>query len=98
MVSSKFDDARWQARLAELHVFVDEYQRWPKQNAAALGERRVAFWVSAQRKAHQRNAMPAERIKRLESVPGWSWRHEHPTPHSPGIDSGDGGRELAGTS
>ena len=70
---------RWQTRLAELHVFVDANQRWPKQNAAALGERRVAFWVSAQRKAYRRGAMPAGRIMRLESVPGWSWRHEHPT-------------------
>lgn len=79
MASSRFDGVRWQARLAELVVFVDEYQRWPKQNAVALVERRVAFWVSAQRKAYRRGAMPAGRIVRLESVPGWSWRHERPT-------------------
>ena len=79
MEGSRFDDVRWQERLDEVVVFVEEHQRWPKQNAAALGERRVAFWVSAQRKAFQRGRMPSGRIVRLESMPGWSWRPERPT-------------------
>lgn len=78
MVSPRFDDQGWQARLDGLLGFIDAHQRWPHFGADGVEERRLSCWVSAQRSRYHRGGLPTNRVASLEGVPGWQWRLPRP--------------------
>jgi len=61
----------WMPKFEELKAFVEKYGRLPKQEENSLG-----MWCGTQRQAKKgqgTNIMTEERIKLLESIPGWYW-------------------------
>ncbi|WP_131804695.1 DEAD/DEAH box helicase [Mycobacteroides abscessus] len=60
--------AQWEQRFAEVsrHAHLTGNVTFPSNDPRML-------WVYTQRKSFQVNKLSAERIKRLESLPGWSW-------------------------
>jgi hypothetical protein len=65
-------DAEWAERYAKLEAFRNRHNRWPAQSANEE-EGVLAGWVGRQRRAHKKNILSPDRIKRLEELPGWSW-------------------------
>lgn len=69
---ARYEEANWSARLDLLVAFVEQHHRFPTQreivNGVALGQ-----WVGTQRGAQRRGTLSAERVARLEAIPGWSW-------------------------
>jgi superfamily II DNA or RNA helicase len=63
----------WEAQFARL-------ARWAAQNGHACPRQdvlvdgtRLGGWVNKQRAKYRRGALPADRVQRLEALPGWSW-------------------------
>ena len=75
----------WNTSIAELTEFVAKHGRLPSQKAKDPAEKKLGQWVSGQRKAYKKGQMDADRIQRLEAIPGWSWdgRQDRKTPTSP---------------
>ena len=44
-------------------------------NTTNLVERSFIKWIETQRKKYNANKMSEEKIKKLESIPNWSWKH-----------------------
>lgn len=65
---------RWEDGFARLQRFVD--QQGHAQISATMVEDgfRLGQWVTLQRTARRLNRLSSEQIKRLEAVPGWTWR------------------------
>jgi hypothetical protein len=59
----------WERNFALLEAFAarERHSRVPSKTTA-LGQ-----WVSVQRGAFRKGQLPAEKIERLEALPGWSW-------------------------
>ena len=65
-------NAAWDTRVAELEAFVANHGRFPKLGRASE-EHSLAQWVKRQRRTMRNEKLSADRIARLESVPGWVW-------------------------
>jgi len=69
-------DAAWDEGLLHLVAFVEAHGRLPRQKETYAGYK-VGAWAAKQRQnvvgARPRSTMAAERIRRLEAVPGWVW-------------------------
>jgi len=75
---SDFDD-RWQENLEKVRAFQKKHGRLPYPKSKDLEENRLGRWNGHQR--HARNGdghykMTPERIKALESIPGWKWESD----------------------
>ena len=64
---NKFEDA-WNQSFALLKKYLVQHKTYPFQTHGSLGT-----WVTNQRKVYKRKAFSPDRIRRLESLPGWSW-------------------------
>jgi hypothetical protein len=66
-----FADA-WNQNFLAVQVFHDTHNRWPIERGS--GEEGVlSKWVITQRQAWKKRTLSSERVKRLNSIPGWSW-------------------------
>jgi hypothetical protein len=67
------DDA-WEEGFRRLAEYTRQHgkARMPQTYTEADGYR-LGSWVTTQRTAHDKGTLSAERIKRLEALPGWSW-------------------------
>ena len=66
-------DAQWEEGFASLQDYVAA-----RGNALVPTDRtfngfEVGAWVRTQRSAYKKKELPAERIERLEALPGWTW-------------------------
>lgn len=63
----------WEEGFARLHDYVMDHgtARVPKD--AAIDGFNVGTWVTVQRSAYKKQDLPADRIQRLEELPGWTW-------------------------
>lgn len=63
----------WDRWFSLLGAFVERegHARVPQSHVEE--GRRLGMWVSVQRQAYRRGGLGAERIRRLESMPGWLW-------------------------
>ena len=62
----------WDQNFEAVRVFRAQHKLWPLNRAAGV-EGELATWVSHQRQMRKRNKLSPERVKRLESIPGWVW-------------------------
>ena len=62
----------WNTAYAALCRFVAVNTRVPTFNER-VGDMRIGWWISKQRTAYAKGKLSAERIARLERVPGWTW-------------------------
>ncbi|BBY53993.1 hypothetical protein MKOR_12440 [Mycolicibacillus koreensis] len=67
-------DDKWELGFAELSAYVAEHghSRVPVSYVTADGYR-LGRWVEAQRRAYRSGTLFADRIVRLEALPGWTW-------------------------
>ncbi|SKB73699.1 Helicase associated domain-containing protein [Arthrobacter sp. 49Tsu3.1M3] len=67
------EEARWHRRLAQLVVFREEGNDWPRhKNCDSEREHTLGVWVHAQRQKHRHGELEAEKVKLLDTaVPGW---------------------------
>jgi superfamily II DNA or RNA helicase len=66
-----FSDA-WEQGFEAVRAFRAKHKRWPERGAS--GEEDVlAKWSGVQRREWKKGKLSSERIKRLETIPGWSW-------------------------
>lgn len=64
----------WNTTIIELIDFVSEpNNQLPSQKAKDPEDRKLGRWVSTQRRAKKKGELDAERIQRLEAIPGWTW-------------------------
>ena len=62
----------WQESFAQLRTFTDKYPgRSPQRHNP--GEDELSQWVGVQRSAYKVGKITTQRIKLLESIPGWLW-------------------------
>lgn len=75
-VGFRRDDSRWHERLEQVVAFRAEHGFLPSQTPAApVTERRMSYWLSAQRSDAAALALPRERQEWLDtSLPGWQDR------------------------
>lgn len=66
-------DAAWDARFAALADFAEREGSTSVPRDHIEAGLRLTGWVARQREAYRANRLPAERVERLESLPGWSW-------------------------
>jgi superfamily II DNA or RNA helicase len=67
-------DAVWEDGYSRLQAYVERerhsrVQRFDEEQGFRLGH-----WVSAQRTAQRKGRLSTERARRLEALPGWTWR------------------------
>jgi ribosomal protein S18 len=62
----------WNEMLDILHTFVQEHNRIPKYSER-YQMHNLGNWVHRQRQAYGKNTLTQERIKKLISIPGWTW-------------------------
>ncbi len=66
-------DAKWENGFEYLARFAErEGDARPPQDRVEDGYP-LRTWVSGQRTAHRKGALDAERVARLEALPGWTW-------------------------
>ena len=59
---------QWNKNFEQLQAYVKKHQAHPGQKSGPLGT-----WLSNQRGAYRKKTLSADHIRRLESLPGWSW-------------------------
>lgn len=65
---------RFEENFAALVDYADEHgHARPPSDYLAPDGKALGRWVNDQRKMYKRNRMPASRIQRFESLPGWAW-------------------------
>lgn len=65
---------QFEENFAALVAYTEEHgHASPPQQYCTTSEISLGQWVSGQRRAYQRNRMPASRIQRFEELPGWAW-------------------------
>ena len=64
---------KWQDGFTMLRAWIDHHGDARVPDAARQGEFSLGNWVNRQRLAHRRNELPADRIRLLEALPGWTW-------------------------
>jgi len=62
----------WNQSFDAVRDFRAAYKRLPAWDAAGEGGV-LARWTNTQRQAWKKNKLSPERVKRLESLPGWIW-------------------------
>ena len=63
----------WEEKYSVLQSYVDENTCLPKRSAVC-DDIKIGWWCNAQRISHRKGKLSAERIAKLEDVPGWYWR------------------------
>lgn len=69
---------RWDEMFRAVATHLDTDQEIPAA-AVSEGGHPLGAWVGAQRVAYRRGALTAERIARLEALPGWVWSYRQST-------------------
>lgn len=71
--------ARWETARAALHVFAERegHCRTPRQHQEHGVD--IEAWSKQQRARHHSGQLSADRVSRLEQVPGWSWSPQEDT-------------------
>ena len=64
-------DGDWLDYYSKLIAFIDEHGSWPSFTSKDAPERSLAMWCGTQRK--HRETMTEAKLKKLESIKGWSW-------------------------
>jgi hypothetical protein len=62
----------WDQTFTAVQIFHGKNKRWPAQKTTTE-EAALAQWIGHQRRAHKKNILSPERVKRLEELPDWSW-------------------------
>lgn len=67
-------DEQWDAAYGLLLEYVKKegHSIVPTDYITPDGQR-LGYWISGQRKAYRENTLSEERLKKLESLPGWDW-------------------------
>ena len=66
--------AEWDEAFGRVQEFVgQEGHAQVPADWVAEGGSRLGWWVSTQRKAHGDGTLSGERVRQLESLPGWTW-------------------------
>jgi superfamily II DNA or RNA helicase len=63
----------WEQGFAHLVAFSSREAHTSVPQGYLDGEYRLGQWVAVQRSRHAKQGIDAERVARLESLPGWSW-------------------------
>ncbi|WP_219415473.1 helicase associated domain-containing protein [Pseudonocardia nigra] len=66
-------DMRWLQGLSALQRFVEEHGHASPPRAAVMEGYRIGHWVDTQRLKYRRGRLAADRVERLEALPGWVW-------------------------
>jgi hypothetical protein len=61
----------WQANIETLSAFRQAHGRYPTSGDPAPGNRKLAQWLSLQRRANRAGTLPEERRQILAVLPGW---------------------------
>lgn len=64
---------RWESSYTALLAYVDREGHSVVPDGHVENELNLGGWVSAQRSRHRREKLQADRVARLEAVPGWVW-------------------------
>lgn len=69
----------WTGNFEQVKKFLADHNRYPSESSCDLEEGRIARWVNRQRKLQSKKTglMNIERIKLLESLPGWFWYYDY---------------------
>lgn len=65
--------AAWEYGFTELSAFAEREGHTDVARHHVQGEYLLGSWVHNQRNFYRRGKIAAERVKRLEALPGWSW-------------------------
>jgi superfamily II DNA or RNA helicase len=65
--------AAWECGFAELSAFAEREGHTDVARHHVQGKYLLGSWVHNQRNFYRRRKIAAERVKRLEALPGWSW-------------------------
>jgi superfamily II DNA or RNA helicase len=66
-------DALWEEGFARLQDYVAQSGTARVQKDCVFNGFQVGAWVTTQRSARSGGELPAERMQRLEALPGWTW-------------------------
>ena len=66
-------DDLWEEGFARLQEYVAKSGTALVPKDGAVNGFQVGAWVTTQRSAYKKGDLPAERIQRLEALPGWTW-------------------------
>jgi hypothetical protein len=58
----------WNQNFTLLKQYIAKHQAYPGQKSGSLGE-----WILTQRRAYKKKTLSPDRVKRLQSLKGWSW-------------------------
>jgi superfamily II DNA or RNA helicase len=58
----------WNEEFILLKKYIVRYRTYPQAQSGS-----TANWMFTQRSAYKKNTLSPDRVKRLESLPGWSW-------------------------
>lgn len=67
---------RWADTYADLADHINRTGRYPSEQSGLRSQRsgvNLGGWLRAQRNHHHNDELPAERVRQLEALPGWTW-------------------------
>ena len=66
-------DEKWQETFELVKIFVEKYKNFPLYSSKNKKEKRLGIWCNTQKQSRKNGNLTSERIKDLESIPGWFW-------------------------
>jgi superfamily II DNA or RNA helicase len=64
---------QWEEGFRHLKDYVDQFGDSRVPISYTVGSYKLGVWVKIQRRGHAKGSLEADRERRLESLPGWSW-------------------------
>lgn len=61
---------------AEYHADFIAQGMAPKSSATKLTDAELITWMSTQRRMYADGRLSADKVQRLESIPGWTWEQD----------------------
>ena len=65
--------ASWEEWFRQMELFVNQHGHGRVPFSYIVGDYQLGSWVNAQRNNHFRGTLDADRERRLEELPGWTW-------------------------
>ncbi|MDD5512118.1 MAG: helicase associated domain-containing protein, partial [Dehalococcoidales bacterium] len=71
------NDKQWELTFEGVKQWKKQHDKFPSQKSKDPEERELGLWIRTQKVNYRQGNLSPDRIKKLESIPGWNWGTSH---------------------